>query len=104
MWARAARVRAYRAHRLAARGLLKDRADRPLSLPQTAGELYCRRRKRKGSRCGAAVGASSAAGALYLINAAPAAAQMPRRVDWGAGENIGTEEVFRVRVRTYATE
>ena len=28
MWARAARVRAYRAHRLAARGLLNDRADR----------------------------------------------------------------------------
>jgi len=40
MWARAARVRAYRAHRLAARGLLKDRADRPLSLPQTAGKLF----------------------------------------------------------------
>ena len=81
MWARAARVRAYRAHRLAARGLLKDRADRPLSLPQTAGELYCRRRKRKGSRCGAAVGASSAADALCLISDGSEAAQTPRSVE-----------------------
>ena len=47
MWARAARVRAYRAHRLAARGLLKDRADRPLSLPQTAGELTAGREEKR---------------------------------------------------------
>ena len=85
MWARAARVRAYRAHRLAARGLLKDRADRPLSLPQTAGELIAGSGREKAARCGAAVGASSAAGALYLISAAPTAVQTPQRVPLGCG-------------------
>ena len=103
MWARAARVRAYRAHRLAARGLLKDRADRPLSLPQTAGELIGIAEKRQ-----PVVEPQSALPALLALCISSV---LPRRqhrrrgeCHWGAGENIGTEEVFRVRVRTYATE
>ena len=81
MWALAARVRAYRAHRLAARGLLKDRADRPLSLPQTAGELIAGSGREKAARCGAAVGASSAADAFCLISDGSEAAQTPRSVE-----------------------
>ena len=83
MGARAARVRTHLAHCLAARGLPKDRADSPLSLPQAAGELSCSRRQRKGSRCRAAVGASSAAASLDIISAASEAALTPRRVESG---------------------
>ena len=103
MGARAVRVRTHLAHCLAARGLPKDRADRPLSLPQAAGELYSRRRERKGSRCGAADGASSAAGALHLISDAPETEETRGTVESGVREDIGTDEVFSVRVPSSAT-
>ena len=99
MWARAARVRAYRAHRLAARGLLKDRADRPLSLPQTAGELIAGREEKRQP----VVEPQSALPALLALCISSVLPRRPHRrrreCHWGAGENIGTEEVFRVRVR-----
>ena len=59
--------------------------------------------REKGSRCGAAGGGSSAAGASHLIIAVPESGIGRGRVELGVREDIGTVAVFSVRVQTFAT-
>ena len=77
------------------------RADRPLSLPQTAGELGARE---EGGRCGAAVGAPALP--ALCISSVLLRRQQRRRGEWtGACERtVGSDGIFRLLRRSYATK
>ena len=83
--ARDDRVCAHHAHVMGARATSKISAGRTLSQPQTEAASIPGIVREQGSWCGAAFDAPSAAGALYLISAAPTAAQTPQRVPLGCG-------------------